>query len=126
MSLPNDNNLKKILPKTLRLGVIHVKPGEIVPSEWSWRNVARAKILGHGLAKTLTNSTDLDTSYGVEQVKRVPRALCAGKIVVPDITDTAKQSALANSPKENELSFWTNGSNLENQPLDVALFRRRI
>lgn len=55
----------------LRSGDAHAQPGEIAQGDWKGRNKIRAKSFGHRLAKTFVNSTDLDTSHGIEQTNEL-------------------------------------------------------
>lgn len=115
LALPNDNTLRSILPETLRDGDAHVQPGEQEPSNWDWISARNMKNLGQRLANSLVEGTDLDTSFGIEYTERLPDLPFPGKIVVLLDPIEAKKKALDHHDSTSELSFWSDGSRLENR-----------
>ena len=121
LSLPEDNKLREILPETFRDGDAHAQPGEQEQSNWDWSYARKANGLGQWLANSIQKGTRLDTTFGIEHTERIPEASFPRKI--PMLLDSmeAKRRAINHSDSTDELSFWTDGSKLDDERTGVGI-----
>lgn len=127
LCLPINNEIREILPETFRRGDAHAQPQEIESTDWKWLNDKKVRKLGQRLANSLTNGTDLDTSYGIENTEYISPAEFQGQMLVPKNAEIAKEDALKHLDSENEMSFWTDGSKLDSQRTGAGIaWKQRI
>ena len=115
LSLPKDNTLREILPVTFRDGDVHAQPGEIESGDWDWQTDLKTKRLGQRLANSLAKGTKIDTSYGCEYTQIVQLTKFPGEVEIADSREKAKDISMSHRVIENEMTYWTDGSKLENQ-----------
>ncbi|POS82110.1 hypothetical protein EPUL_005018, partial [Erysiphe pulchra] len=77
--------------------------------------------LGQRLANLLVQGMEFDSSFGIEDTAKIIDKPFPGTIsIIPDATE-AKNFAAEYHTAHGELSFWTDGSKLENQRTGAAV-----
>lgn len=103
LTLPVDNDLRKIIPETIRDGDVHVQPGEQDQSSWEWKS-KKPKGLGQRLASSLCKGTSFDASFGIESTERFHEVAFTGKFIISEYSEATSRATI-HSEKRDELSF---------------------
>ncbi|KAI0999672.1 hypothetical protein K3495_g8523 [Podosphaera aphanis] len=99
---------------------------KIKSGDWDRLEDHKAKTLGQRLANSLSDSTVIEKSYGLEYTRRVEPACFLGVVDVPNSREAAEDKARQHHDQEGELSFWTDGSKLDSQKTGAGVAWKNV